>query len=248
MSGHSKWATIKRKKGANDAKRGQIFTKLIKELTVAARMGGGDPSGNPRLRLAIDKARGENMPNDNIERAIKKGTGELEGVHYEETTYEGYGTAGVALLIEVMTDNKKRTVAEIRNLLTKHGGNLGETGSVGWNFEHKGSFTIDKKAASEETLMELTLAAGAEDIQDDETVWVVTCPKESFSQVKSALEAAKIPLISAELAHIPKTSVRLGAVDAPKMLKLMDILEEHDDVQHVYANFDIPDDIMEKLG
>lgn len=248
MSGHSKWATIKRKKGANDAKRSRIFTKLIKELTVAARMGGGDPAGNPRLRLAIDKARSENMPNDNVERAIKKGTGELEGTSYEEVRYEGYGTAGVALLIDVMTDNKNRAVAEIRNLLSKHGGNLGETGSVSWVFEHKGAFEINKSAVGEEALMEIALAAGADDVKDEGDTWLVTCGKDEFGAVKAALESAKIAVQSAEITMIPKNSIRLNADQAQKMMKMMDILEDHDDVQHVYANFDIPDEIMEKMG
>jgi YebC/PmpR family DNA-binding regulatory protein len=248
MSGHSKWATIKRKKGANDAKRGRIFTKLIKEISVAARMGGGDPTGNPRLRLAIESARSQNMPSDKIERAIKKGTGELEGVSYEEVVYEGYGIAGVALLIEVMTDNKNRTVAELRSILSKHGGNLGETGSVGWIFEKKGSFQIDKAAASEETLMDVALSAGAEDIVEEAGTWAVTCPKEDFATVREALEKAKIPVQTAELTMVPKTTVALNENDAGRMLKLMDILEDHDDVQHVYANFDISDEIIEKLG
>ncbi len=248
MSGHSKWATIKRKKGALDAKRGRIFTKLIRELMVTSRAGGSDPSGNPRLRLAIDTARSQNMPNDNIERAIKKGAGELEGATYEEVTYEGYGVSGVAILIEVMTDNKNRTVAEVRNILNKNGGSMAETGSVSWVFERKGVLHLEKAKATEEQLMEIALDAGADDIEDQGEVWSLTTPKESFAAVKDALEKAKLPLTHSELAMVPKNTVALGEVEAAKMLKLMEALEDCDDVQHVYANFDIPDEIMEKVS
>lgn len=246
MSGHSKWATIKRKKGANDAKRGRIFTKYIREIMVAARMGGGDPAGNPRLRLAIEGARSNNMPNDNIERAIKKGTGDLDGVSYEEITYEGYGVGGVALVIDAMTDNKNRTVSEIRNILSKNGGNLGETGSVAWQFERKGVFEIPV-SVSEDTLMEVALAAGADDVVDENGAWHVTCAREAYAEVRAAIEAASIPITSSELTMIPKTTVPLTGDPAMKMLRLVDLLEDHDDVQHVYGNFDIPDEIIEKM-
>ena len=248
MSGHSKWSTIKRKKGAADAKRGQLFTKIIKEITVAARMGGGDPGGNPRLRLAIEKAREGRMPGDNIERAIKRGTGELEGVNYEEITYEGYGPSGVALMISSLTDNKTRTVAEIRNIFTKKGGNLGETGSVGWIFDKKGVITFEKQQVSEDMLMEIGLNAGAEDIKDNGDSWDVITEPASFETVKQALEKENLIPVASEISMIPKTTVSLGKEDAEKMLKLMEALEEHDDIQNVYANFDIPEDIMKGLS
>ena len=248
MSGHSKWATIKRKKGAADAKRGKIFTKLIKAITVAAKIGGGDPNGNPRLRKAIDDAKAESMPQDNITRAIKKGTGELEGVTYEENTYEAYGPAGVAMMIEVMTDNKNRTVSEIRHVLGKNGGNLGETGSVGWVFQKKGVFYFEKAKVTEEKLMEVALEAGAEDIKEGANDFEVLSDPAAFDAVKSALDAAKVPYTSAEVTMVPQNYIKLGSDDAEKMLRLMDALEDHDDVQKVYANFDIPDEIMEKLS
>lgn len=248
MSGHSKWATIKRKKGAEDAKRGKVFTKLIREIAVAAKNGGGDPAGNPRLRTAVEKARAANMPQDNVTRAIKKGTGELEGITYEEIVYEGYGPGGVALLFEVMTDNKNRTLAEIRNLLTKNGGNLGAAGCVAWDFEKKGTIRFDKKQVSEDQLMEVALEAGAEDIKDEEdTLDVVTDPH-SFEAVKKALEGKGIKPLEAEVTMIPKNSVRLVGSDAERMLRLMESLEDHDDVQNVYANFDIPKEEMERLS
>lgn len=248
MSGHSKWATIKRKKGAADAKRGQLFTKLIKELTISARMGGGDPAGNPRLRTAIEKARAGSMPGDNIERAIKKGTGELEGVHYEEVIYEGYAPAGVAVLIESVTDNKNRTVAELRNLLQKQGGHLGESGSVAWMFEKKGVITFDKKTSSEDQLMEVALDAGAEDIKDSETQWDVLCTQADFEKIKSALEKANLKALTAEITMVPKNVIQLGEAEAEKVLKFMEVLEEHDDVQKTYANFDIPQEILDRLN
>ncbi len=247
MSGHSKWATIKRKKGAADAKRGQAFTKLIKAITVAAKMGGGDPNGNPRLRKAVDDARAQSMPMDNIQRAIKKGTGELEGVHYEDITYEAYGPAGVAIMIESLTDNKNRTVSELRNILGKGGGNMGEAGSVAWTFEKKGVFYFDKTKVTEDQLMEVALEAGAEDIQEGENDFQVSCDPASYETVKAALEAAKLIPLSCEVSMIPKTHIKLAQEEATKMLRLMDALEEHDDVQKVYANFDIPDEVMEKL-
>ncbi len=239
MSGHSKWANIKHKKGAMDAKRGKIFTKLIKELTVAARTGGGDPDANPRLRTAIATAKCENMPKENMERAIKKGTGELEGVNYEEISYEGYGPGGVAILIESLTDNKNRAVADIRHILSKHGGNLGENGCVGWMFTQKGYLLIDKKSADEESLMETSLDSGAEDIrEDDENFEIITEP-EDFENVKKAIEKAKIEYILAELTMLPSSFTELEGNDAEKMIKLMDALEDCDDVQKVYTNADI---------
>ncbi|HCU24000.1 MAG TPA: YebC/PmpR family DNA-binding transcriptional regulator [Deltaproteobacteria bacterium] len=248
MSGHSKWATIKRKKGATDAKRGKIFSKLIKEITVAAKMGGGDPGGNPRLRTAIDAAKAENMPHDNIQRAIKRGTGELEGVTYEEITYEAYGPSGVAMMIQVLTDNKNRTVAEIRHMLSKGGGNMGESGSVGWVFQKKGTIVVDKQAASEETLMEAALEAGADDIQDSGSTFEITTEPAAFEAVVNALKAKSIATLSAAVGLVPQNYVKLTGDPAEKMLKLMENLEDHDDVQNVYANFDIPEEEMEKLS
>ncbi|MBL7684641.1 MAG: YebC/PmpR family DNA-binding transcriptional regulator [Deltaproteobacteria bacterium] len=248
MSGHSKWATIKRKKGAADAKRGQIFTKLIKAITVAARMGGGDPNGNPRLRKAVDDAKAQSMPIDNINRAIKKGTGELEGVSYEDITYEAYGPAGVAVMIESLTDNKNRTVSELRNILSKNNGNMGESGSVAWVFEKKGVFYFDKNQFTEDQLMEVALEAGADDVQSGESDLQISCDPASYEQVKSALDQAKLAYSSSEVGLIPKNYIKLEEADAAKMLRLMEALEDHDDVQHVYANFDIADDIMEKLN
>jgi YebC/PmpR family DNA-binding regulatory protein len=248
MSGHSKWATIKRKKGATDAKRGKTFSKIIKEITVAAKIGGSDPSGNPRLRTAIDAAKAENMPNDNIQRAIKKGSGELEGGQIDEITYEGYGPGGVAIMIDVMTDNKNRTVADIRHILGKGGGNMGESGSVGWVFSKKGSITVEKSATNEEALMETALDAGAEDIQETSETFEITTDPGAFEGVVTALKAKKIPYVSATVARVPSNSVKLSGDQAEKMLKLMETLEDHDDVQHVYANFDISDEDLAKFS
>jgi YebC/PmpR family DNA-binding regulatory protein len=232
VSGHSKWSTIKRKKGANDAKRGKIFTKLIKEITVAAKMGGGDPDANPRLRTAILSAKSENMPKDNIERGIKKGTGGLEGVNYEEILYEGYGPGGVAVLVETMTDNKNRTVADVRHFFNKSGGNLGESGCVAWMFDKKGVIIVDKETISEEELMDLALEAGAEDVvEEDATFQVVTAP-EDFNEVMENLEKAEV----------------VEEKTARALMKLLDNLEDQDDVQKVHANFDIPDELMEVLS
>ena len=244
MSGHSKWASIKHKKGAADAKRGKIFTKLIKEITVAARIGGGDPAGNPRLRTAILIAKGKNMPVDNITRAIKKGTGELEGVHYEEVTYEGYGPGGAAIFLEAMTDNKNRTVSEIRAALGKAGGNLGENGCVGWMFEKKGLITVKTDAKNEDDLMELVIDAGADDMQTVEDHYEITTAIENFETVRKALEEADVPMDTAELTRIPQNTVSLDAKKGKALLKLMDILDDHDDIQKAYSNFDIPDDVM----
>lgn len=249
MSGHSKWSTIKRKKGAIDAKRGKAFTKIIKEITLAARLGGGDVEGNSRLRQAIMAAKEENMPKDNIERAIKKGLGGGEGAaNYEEITYEGYGPGGVAVLVEIMTDNKNRTVAEIRHILSKHGGNLGENGCVAWIFNKKGSIVIDKKIIDEDALMELALDAGAEDVIIDGNEFEVITDPVSFEKVKKAIDAKGIKHLEASIGMIPSNTVKLDANKAEQMLKLMEKLEDNDDVQNVYANFDIDDDVMEKLS
>jgi YebC/PmpR family DNA-binding regulatory protein len=246
MSGHSKWSTIKHKKGAADAKRGKVFSKLIKEITIAARIGGGDPDSNPRLRTGIDKARGANMPNDNITRAIKKGTGELEGTSYEESVFEGYGPGGVALYIEVLTDNRNRTVAEIRHLLSKLGGNLGESGCVAWMFTKHGVLTFDK-SVGEEKLMDAALEAGAEDIKDEEDMLTVVTDPGAFDAVRKACVDAGIEPLEAEVTMVPQNTVKLEGNDAEKMLKLMEALEDHDDVQNVSANFDIDSELMEKL-
>jgi YebC/PmpR family DNA-binding regulatory protein len=239
MSGHSKWHSIKHKKGALDAKRGKLFTKFIKEITVAARSGGGDPEGNARLRKAILDAKSGNMPNDTIERAIRRGTGEEEGVNYEEITYEGYGPGGVALLIQSMTDNRNRTVAEIRHLFSKNGGNLGESGSVGWMFEKKGYIVVDKAAKSEEELFELAIEAGADDLRDDEDTFEILTSPEAFEGVLAAIKAAGIEPQAAEVEMVPQNYIKLEGSEARQMLKLMEALEDHDDVQKVSANFDI---------
>jgi len=248
MSGHSKWSTIKRKKGAADAKRGKAFTKIIKEIMVAARMGGGDVNANPRLRTAVLAAKAENMPRDNIDRAIKKGTGELEGVNYEEITYEGYGPGGVAMLVEVMTDNKNRTVAEVRHILAKQNGNLGEGGCVSWVFEKKGLISIDKAGVDEDRLMEAALDAGALDIKDSGKEFDVTTSPASFESVKKKLEESGFKSTYAEVTMVPQTTVRITGKEAEQMLKLMEGLEDLDDVQKVYANFDITDEEMERLS
>jgi YebC/PmpR family DNA-binding regulatory protein len=249
MSGHSKWNTIKRKKGAADAKRGKIFTKLIKEITLAARLGGSDQEGNARLRQAIMAAKEENMPKDNIDRAVKKGAGGADGsAGYEEVVYEGYGPGGVAVLVEAMTDNKNRTVAEIRHIFSKHGGNLGENGCVSWIFEKKGSILLDKKSVSEDVLMEIALDAGAEDVREEENEFEVVTDPAMFEQVKKAMDDKGIKYIKGEVTMIPQNEVRLDADKAVQMLKLMEKMEDNDDIQHAYANFDIPDDIMEKFS
>ena len=249
MSGHSKWSTIKRKKGATDAKRGRIFTRLIKEITVAARMGGGDPEGNPRLRSAIGTAKAENMPKNNIERAIKKGTGELEGAVYEEITYEGYGPGGVAVMVECMTDNKNRSVADIRHAFSKSGGNLGESGCVAWMFDKKGSILIDKSAIDEEELMDKALESGAEDVLEEENVFQVITTPDDFEAVREALQADGLGFIEAEVSLIPQNTVDITEEKpAKQLLRLLESLEDHDDVQSVSANFDIPDEIMDALA
>jgi YebC/PmpR family DNA-binding regulatory protein len=239
MSGHSKWHSIKHKKGALDAKRGKLFTKFIKEITVAARYGGGDPDGNARLRKAVLDAKAGNMPNDTIDRAIRRGTGEEEGVNYEEITYEGYGPGGVALLIESMTDNRNRTVAEIRHIFSKNGGNLGESGSVGWLFEKKGYIVVDKATKSEEELFELAIEAGADDLRDDEDNFEIITAPDAFEGVLNAVKTAGIEPQVAEVEMVPQNYIKLEGADARQMLKLMEALEDHDDVQKVSANFDI---------
>ena len=249
MSGHSKWSTIKRKKGEIDSKRGKIFTKIIKEITLAARLGGGDIEGNSRLRQAVLAAKGENMPRENIDRAIKKGTGEIGGGEsYEEITYEGYGPGGVAVLVEIMTDNKNRTVAEIRHIFSKHGGNLGENGCVSWLFENKGSIVFEKGSVDEDALIELALEAGAEDVREEgNEIEVITDPS-LYEKVREALDAKDLKYLQASLGMIPQNTVKLDEGKAEQMLKMMEKLEDNDDVQNVYANFDIDDKIMEKLS
>ena len=239
MSGHSKWHSIKHKKGATDAKRGKLFTKFIKELTVAARTGGGDPDANARLRKAISDAKAGNMPNDTIDRAIRRGTGAEEGVHYDEITYEGYGPGGVALLIESMTDNRNRTVAEIRHIFSKNGGNLGEAGSVGWMFDKKGYLVVEKTAKPEDQLFDIAIEAGAEDIRDDEDNWEIITAPENFEAVQSALKTAGITPNVAEVEMVPQNYIKLEGAPANQMLKLTEALEDHDDVQKVSANFDM---------
>ena len=251
MSGHSKWHTTRHKKAAIDAKRGKMFTKLAKEISVAARIGGGDPDGNPRLRLAVDKARAVNMPSDNIKRAIQKGTGELPGVTYEEITYEGYGPGGVALLIDALTDNRTRTVAEVRHLLGKLGGKMGEPGSVGFLFEAKGYILVEKDKVDEDTLMGLVLDAGAEDMKNeaDEDSYQVITSVADLSLVTAALEKAGIPVASSESTKLPTTEVEIAQdAMAGQMLRLMDALDDLDDVQNVYANFNIPQAVMDRIG
>lgn len=239
MSGHSKWATIKHKKAATDAKRGRIFTRLIREITIAARIGGGDPATNPRLRTAISAAKNENMPNENIERALLRGTGQLEGEQYEEVTFEGYGPGGVGMLIQVVTTNRNRIVGEMRHLIAKNGGNMAEAGAVGWMFHRKGEVVVPKEAASEDKLMDIVLEAGADDMKDDGSSWYIVTPPEALDAVRDALAKENITPASAEIGMVPQNYVKLTGAQAQQMLRLVEALEEHDDVQHVYANFDI---------
>lgn len=248
MSGHSKWSSIKHKKGAADARRGRIFTRLIKEITVAARMGGGDPEGNPRLRTAIQSAKAENMPKDNIERAVKKGTGELEGVSYEEITYEGYGPGGVALLVECLSDNKNRTVADIKHILDKHGGSLGGPGCVAWIFEKRGMIIFDRDKVDADKLLDVALEAGAEDVKEEETEFEVIIVPSKFEAVKKAFDDRGMVYSVAEVSMVPQNTVKLEGRKAEQMVNLMEALEENDDVNNVYANFDIPDDVMEAIS
>lgn len=245
MSGHSKWSSIKHKKGAADAKRGKIFTKLIKEITVAARMGGsGDPDANPRLRTAILAAKAENMPKDNIERGIKKGTGELEGVDYEENTYEGYGPGGAAVFLESLSDNKNRAVADIRHIFSKCGGNLGENGCVAWMFDKKGYVVVERSAIDEDSLMEIALDAGAEDVREDGSNFEVISAPEDFEAVKTAIDEKEIPYLDAEVTMLPQTVTSLQGKEADQMIRLMDMLDDCEDVQKVYTNADIPDELV----
>ncbi len=239
MSGHSKWATIKRKKASIDAKRGAVFTKLIREITVAARVGGGSPDFNPRLRLAVDTAKAANMPADNIDRAIKKGTGELEGVHYEEVSYEGYGPAGVAIYIETLTDNANRTVADIRHALGRHGGSLGTTGSVAWQFDRKGQVVVDADRYTEEAVFEAAIEAGADDLVREGDEYIVTCDYTVFNEVQEGIRAKGIELSSAELAWVAKNEIAVAGKDAEKLIRLLEAIEELDDVQKVHSNADI---------
>jgi YebC/PmpR family DNA-binding regulatory protein len=248
MSGHSKWATIKRKKGKLDAARGRIFTRLIKEITVAARDGGGDPDSNSRLRTAIATAKAANMPQDNIKKAVKKGTGELPGTTYEEATFEGYGPNGVAVFVDTLTDNRNRTVAEIRHIFSKYNGNLGENGCVAWMFDKKGIITVKGDGIDEDSLMEVALDAGAVDIQTQEDAVEVTTEPGDLEQVRGALEKANLPIIEAEVRRIPQNTVKLDRKGAESMMKLMEAIEDHDDVQKISANFDIDDKVMEELS
>ena len=246
MAGHSKWANIKHKKAREDAKRGKIFTKVTREIIVAARLGGGDPDKNPRLRRAIQKAKSVNMPKENIERAIKRGTGELEGVSYEEVVYEGYGPGGVAILVEAITDNRNRTVSEIRTIFSKHGGNLGEAGCVAWMFERKGLITV--KDVDEDLLMEVAIEAGAEDVSQEEGLFSVITAVEDLDRVREAIEEKGIKVESARLTYIPQSTVRVEGEKAEKLIKLLDALEDHDDVQNVYANFDVPEEVLASIS
>lgn len=247
MSGHSKWATIKRKKGANDARRGKLFTRLIKEITIAARDGGGDPDSNPRLRTAINNAKTENMPSDNIERAIKRGTGELEGVTYEESWYEAYGPAGIAVYIQVLTDNKNRTVAEIRHLLLRNNANMAEAGSVAWMFDQKGVIEIENESINEDELMEVVLEAGAEDMVKEDGIFQITAEPSDFEGVRSALEENNIAYASADIKYVPQNMIEVDMSAGEKVMKLIDALEDHDDVQNLYTNADFPDELLESL-
>jgi YebC/PmpR family DNA-binding regulatory protein len=248
MSGHNRWSKIKHKKGAGDAKRGKIFTKIIKEITVASRMGGGDPDGNPRLRRALDLARASNMPADNITRAIKKGTGELEGVTYEELTYEGVGPAGVLFLIDAMTDNRNRTFPELRKIFDSHNGTLGSAGSAGWAFEEKGLILLAKDAGSEEAVFEAAVGAGAENVEDGGDSWVVTTDKTAVDAVRTALDGAGLAVTSAELAKLPKNKKSVEGRDAEVLMNLVEALEDHDDVQKVFSDFELSEAALAQLG
>ncbi|MGD9819728.1 MAG: YebC/PmpR family DNA-binding transcriptional regulator [Desulfomonilaceae bacterium] len=248
MSGHNKWSTIKHKKGAADAKRGKIFSKIIKEITIAARMGGGDPEGNPRLRTVLNAARNANMPKDNIDRAIKRGTGEIAGVTYEEITYEGYGPGGVAVLVEALTDNKNRTVAEIRHIFDKYNGNLGESGCVSWIFEKKGIINVPAQGLTEDQVMELALESGAQDVTMEDDMFEITTDPAEFEAVRKAVEDKGWKIDEASITMVPQNSVKLEGKKAEQMLKMMDVLDDHEDLQNVYANFDISDEEMMKLS
>ncbi len=247
MSGHNKWSSIKHKKGAADAKRGKIFSKLIKEITVAARMGGGDPDANPRLRHAITQAKAQNMPKDNLDRAIKKDTGELEGVNYEEIIYEGYGPGGVAVMVECLTDNKNRSIADVRHVFDRAGGNVGTDGCVAWMFDKKGLITVIKDESDENTLMEITIDAGAEDIKEEENSFDIICEPEDFDAVKEAIDKAQINYEFAEITMVPQNLINVQGKDAEQMIKFMDALDDCDDVQKFYSNADIPDEMFDSV-
>lgn len=247
MSGHSKWATIKHKKAATDAKRGRMFTKLIREISIAAREGGADPGSNPRLRTAILSAKNENMPNENIERAILRGSGQMEGEQYEEVNFEGYGPGGVGMIIQVVTSNRNRVVSDLRHLMSRHGGNMAETGAVGWMFSRKGQIMVPKEQANEDKMLSIVLDAGAEDLRDDGSTWEVLAPPEAFEAVRGALDQAGIKPDSAEVAWVPQNYVKLTGSQAQQMIRLVESLEEHDDVQHVFANFDIDETEMQSV-
>ncbi len=248
MSGHSKWATIKHKKAAQDAKRGKVFTRLIREIQIASREGGGDPDANPRLRTAITAAKGQSMPQDNIKKAILRGTGQLEGASYEEITFEGYGPSGVAVIVDVVTDNRNRTVSELRFVFTKNGGNLGENGCVSWMFNKQSMIEVPKDAAGEDQLIEIVLGAGAEDVRDDGENWLIVSPPEAHNNVAKALEDAKIASGSAAISMVPQNTVQVEGKSAVTVLRMLDALEDHDDVQNVYSNFDIDDKELEALS
>jgi YebC/PmpR family DNA-binding regulatory protein len=248
MSGHSKWHSIKYKKAAQDAKRGKIFTKIIRELAVAARIGGGDPDTNPRLRKAVAEAKAVNMPADNIKRAILKGTGQLEGVNYEEVVYEGYGAGGVAIFVEVLSDNKNRTISELRHVFSRNGGNIGESGCVAWMFKRKGYIVVDKTKASEDKLLDVALDAGAEDLREDGSNYEIFTSPENYEAVANALQEHNIELAASNLGYIPQNYVKLEGKQAQQLLRLMEELEDHDDVQHVWANFDIDEEEIAKYS
>ena len=248
MSGHSKWSSIKHKKDATDAKRGKIFSKLNKEITVAARMGGGDPAMNPRLRTAVQAAKSENMPKDNIERAIKKGTGEIEGVSYEESTYEGYGPGGAAVFIESLTDNKKRAVADIRHIFSKAGGNLGANGCVAWMFERKGYIVVESDKVDEDDLMEIAIDAGAEDVREDGANYEIITAVQDFEAVREAVDEKSVPYIAAEITMLPQSTLRIEGKEAEQMVRLMETFEECEDVQKVFTNADIPDEVVDGIA
>ena len=247
MSGHSKWATIKRAKGAKDAARGKLFSVIIKEITIAARQGGADPTGNPRLRLAIDKAKGANMPNDNVKRAIQRGAGELEGQAFEEQTYEGYGPGGIALLVEVITNNKNRTVAEIRHIFSRNNGNMGESGSVAWKFDRRGVISVPK-TLSEDEMMMIVLDAGADDMEVEDESYDIYTSAADFEKVRASLEAQGIAITEAAIQMVPQNTIKVEGKDAEGVLRLVEAFEEHDDVQNVWADFDIDASVMESLG
>jgi YebC/PmpR family DNA-binding regulatory protein len=247
MSGHSKWSTIKHKKGAADKKRAKIFTKLIKEITVAARMGGGDPAANPRLRHAIDSAKAQNMPKDNVDRAIKKGTGDMDGVNYEEIIYEGYGPGGVAVMVECLTDNKNRTIADVRYIFNKAGGNVGTDGCVAWMFDKKGVISVTKENADEDTLMEVAIDAGAEDIKDEGDSFDVLTAPEDFDAVKDAIDGAQISYEVAEISMVPQNTTAVSGKEAEQMIKFMEALDDCDDIQNFYTNADIPDEAFDAM-